>query len=219
MALVEHIANFAQHLISPPPTGIGLPGACFLMALESMIAPVPSEAVMPFVGMLLHDEKFGEFGWLQATLWTTIGSLMGSIISYYLGYFGGKPVVMKIGRFLLVNEHHLDLTIKWFHMHGGITVFIARFLPIVRHLISIPAGIGRMPLLSFMLYTAVGATMWNVFLMWVGFKFAEQLKQHPDLFIKYSHPIDLTFVAVCIVVGAVWATLHFRKPKKAKVPE
>jgi len=208
MALVEHVSDFAQYVIN----GIGLPGACFLMALESMIAPVPSEAVMPFVGFLIHD---GKFGWVEATIWTTIGSLMGSIISYYLGYIGGKPVVMKIGRFLLVNEHHLDWTTKWFHTHGGLTVFISRFLPVVRHLISIPAGIGRMPLLPFLMYTAIGATLWNVFLMWVGY----WLKDRWETVLKYSHPIDLAFVAVCAVVGGIWLFLHLRKPKPAEKVE
>ncbi len=208
MALVEAISEFAQHIINPT-TGIGLPGACFLMALESMIAPVPSEAVMPFVGFLIQE---GKFGWVQATIATTVGSLVGSIISYYLGYFGGKPLVMKIGRFMLVNEHHLDLTTKWFHTHGGATVFISRFLPIIRHLISIPAGIGRMPFISFCLYTMVGATMWNFFLMWVGFK----LKEHWDKVHQYSRPIDLIFIAVCVVVGAIWLVLHFKKPKKVE---
>jgi membrane protein DedA with SNARE-associated domain len=208
MALVESISTFAQHVISPD-TGIGLPGACFLMALESMIAPVPSEAVMPFVGFLVQE---GKFGWTEAIIWTSIGSIVGSIISYYLGYFGGKPLVMKVGRFMLVNEHHLDLTTKWFHTHGGATVFICRFLPIVRHLISIPAGIGRMPLLSFCAYTIVGATLWNVLLMWVGFK----LKENWDKVHQYSRPIDMIFIAGCVLVGAIWLILHLKKPKRVE---
>ena len=207
MALVEHVAIFAQNLIDPhSPHGIGLPGACLLMALGSTIAPVPNEAVMPVVGSLVHN---GTFGWTQAIIWTTVGSLLGSIFSYYLGYFGGKPLVMKIGRFLLVNEHHLDLTTRWFHKHGGATVFISRFVPIIRHLISIPAGIGRMPMLSFIAYTVIGATLYNIFLLWIGY----WLKDQWSVVLQYSHPIDLAFIALCVIGAIAWLALHLKKPQ------
>src|SRR4051812_10733711 len=93
------------------PWGLWVAGG--LMALESMIAPVPSEFVMPPLGMALHNGT-ADFSWTSAIVATSIGSLLGSLLSYYLGYFGGKPLVMRIGKYLLVNEHHLDMTTDWF---------------------------------------------------------------------------------------------------------
>src|SRR5438552_1004053 len=142
--LTEHLKDWAVSAIESG----GYPVAALLMALESMIAPVPSEVVMPPLGVLIHQHP-ERFGFAGAIAWTSLGSLIGSLISYYLGYFGGKPLVMKVGKWLLLNEHHLDLTTTWFHRWGSLTVFICRFIPVVRHFISIPAGIARMNLLKF----------------------------------------------------------------------
>src|SRR4051812_3665272 len=110
--LTELIRSAADWAIQ---TG-GLFGAAGMMALESMVAPIPSEVVMPPLGIAVHQERFT---WYAAILATSAGSLAGSLISYYMGYFGGKPVVMKVGRFLLLNEEHLDLTTRWFNRWGS----------------------------------------------------------------------------------------------------
>src|ERR1035437_6209639 len=178
--LLEHIKDWALWGIDHG----GYCGAAFLMALESMIAPVPSEVVMPPLGMRIHTaspETGFQAVWSIAIIATSIGSLMGSLISYYLGYFGGKPLVMKVGRFLLIHEEHLDLTHRWFDRFGGATVFVCRFIPVVRHFVSIPAGIARMNLLKFCIYTVVGATLWNTFLLWLGFR----LESHWESILKY----------------------------------
>ncbi|HVT79544.1 MAG TPA: DedA family protein, partial [Phycisphaerae bacterium] len=133
-----------------------------------------------------------------------------SLISYYMGYFGGKPLVMKIGKYLLVNEHHLDLTTTWFKKWGSLTVFICRFVPVVRHLISIPAGIARMNLVKFCIYTVAGATMWNVFLMWVGWK----LEANMSTLLHYRTYIDFGFVAMIVLAVVAWYWVHWRKPVK-----
>ncbi|MGQ0657418.1 MAG: DedA family protein [Chromatiales bacterium] len=172
-------------------------GAGFLMALESMIFPVPSEAVMPFVGFQVADGKW-DLG--MAILATSLGSLVGSLLSYAMGYYGGKPFILKVGRYLLLNVHDLERTEAFFHRHQGAwTVFIARFIPVVRHLISIPAGVGRMPLLPFMIVTVLGATMWNGFLLWLGMK----LREHWTVVQTYSHQIDIAII-VLLVAGMVW---------------
>jgi membrane protein DedA with SNARE-associated domain len=175
----------------------GYIGAASLMALESMIAPVPSEAVMPFVGFQVAD---GKWNMGIAILTTTIGSIVGSLISYLLGYYGGKPVVLKVGKYFLLDKHDLELTEKFFHRKGGvITLFISRFIPVIRHLISIPAGIGKMPMVPFLIATAVGATMWNTFLLICGMK----LREHWTSVQKYSHQADIVVVAV-LVLGLAW---------------
>ena len=172
-------------------------GAFFLMALESMIAPIPSEAVMPFVGFLVADGKWSL--WL-ALLSTSLGSLVGSLLSYGMGYYGGKPLVLKVGKYLLLNRHDLEMTERYFSKRQGIlTVFIARFIPVVRHFISIPAGMGKMRLLPFMAVSVIGATLWNGFLLVLGMR----LREHWTVVQKYSHQVDIVIVVVA-VIGLGW---------------
>ncbi|WP_310600583.1 DedA family protein [Desulfobulbus sp.] len=172
-------------------------GAFLLMALESMIAPVPSEAVMPFVGFLVTDGKWNL--WL-AVLATSSGSMVGSLASYAMGYYGGKPLVLKVGRYLLLNRHDLELTERYFNRRQGLyTVFAARFIPVIRHFISIPAGMGKMPLIPFVLVSTVGATLWNGFLLYLGMR----LREHWTVVQKYSHQVDIVIV-VTAVIGIGW---------------
>jgi membrane protein DedA with SNARE-associated domain len=172
-------------------------GAFILMALESMIAPVPSEAVMPFVGFLVTDGKWDL--WL-ALLATSLGSLVGSLASYWMGFYGGKPLVLKVGKYLLLNRHDLELTERYFNQRQGLlTVFLARFIPVVRHFISIAAGMGNMPLVPFMLVTVIGATLWNGFLLYLGMR----LREHWTVVQKYSHQVDIVIIVVA-VIGLGW---------------
>ncbi len=201
MSLTETITVHARELIS----ATGYTGAAILMALESMIAPVPSEAVMPFVGMAVVK---GKMSLIPAIIWTSVGSLVGSLISYWMGYVGGKPLVLKVGKYLFINESHLDLTVKFFHKRGALTVFISRFIPVVRHLISVPAGMGRMPLLPFCIYTVVGATMWNGALLWAGYVWQENV----DKITPYYKILDIVVVVVGMIVVAAWIYLHVKKP-------
>jgi membrane protein DedA with SNARE-associated domain len=207
ISLTETIKAWADYAIQ---TG-GLLGAAILMALESMIVPIPSEVIMPPLGMAVHK---GTFSWPAAMIATSMGSLVGSLISYYLGYIGGKPLVMKVGRFLLLNEHHLDLTTSWFHKWGSLTVFISRFIPVVRHFISIPAGIARMNLLKFALYTLIGATLWNGFLLWLGYK----LQAHWEDILTYRKPIDMAIIVLLVMGVVAWYAIHLRKPKSKMTP-
>ena len=202
--LVPYILSTLDHL--------GYTGAALLMAGESMIFPIPSEAVMPPMGMLLHPGVAGaaaRFTWSGALIAATVGSLVGSLLSYYLGYFGGKPLVLKVGRFALLNEQHLDGTTRWFNKYGGGTVFVARFVPVVRHFISIPAGIARMPLLPFCLYTVVGAALWNGLLLWLGWK----LQDHWETILHYSGPLDLVMAGLLLVGIVAWYYIHLKKPR------
>jgi membrane protein DedA with SNARE-associated domain len=191
--ITETISSIAVHILDTT----SYFGAGALMALESMIAPVPSEAVMPFVGFQVADGKWN-FG--LAILATSAGSMIGSLLSYAMGYFGGKPFVLRAGRFLLLNRHDLELTEKFFHQRQGVwTVFIARFVPVVRHFISIPPGIGRMPLAPFSLVTLLGATAWNTFLMVCGMK----LRHRWPTVQKYSHQADIVIVLL-LLAGCVF---------------
>lgn len=188
----------------------GYAGAAVLMALESMIAPVPSEAVMPFVGFQVADGKWN-LGW--SVFSTSLGSLLGSWISYLLGYYGGRPLILKVGKYLLLNVEDLEKTERFFNRHAGTcALFISRFIPVVRHLISIPAGIGKMPLVPFLAATLLGATIWNSFLLWCGLKLRENWASVQ----KYSHLIDI--VIVLIIIGLCGWFFHDRL-KKARRAE
>jgi|UniRef100_A0A7C3SHU6 membrane protein DedA with SNARE-associated domain len=181
-------------------------GIFVLMALESMIAPVPSELVMPFAGFLIFTGHF-EPVWVMVA--SSLGSIIGSLLSYGMGMLG-EPVVLRYGRYLLLNQHHLELTKNFFHRHGGKTIFISRFIPVVRHLISIPAGAARMSLAPFLVYTAVGATLWNGFLAYCGIR----LKENWRLIQQYTHFLDFLVVAAMLAAVAyfVWKVKNFRKP-------
>jgi len=200
--MVEHLAVYFTYLIEQG----GYLGAGFLMMLESMVAPVPSELVMPFVGFLVVEGKFSA---PVAILVTSFASIVGSLVSYYLGYFGGRPIVLKVGRYLLLNREHLEWTEQWFARHGSWTIFVSRFIPVVRHLISLPAGLGRMRIAPFCIYTLIGATMWNSFLLWCGYV----LKQNWTLVEQYTHELDIA-VLFMLAVAVVWFVItHIRRSR------
>ena len=187
----------------------GYLGLVFLMGLESMIAPVPSEAVMPFAGFLIYQ---GTMHWEFVILFSTLGSIIGSLLSYYIGMHFGRPLIMKYGRYLLLNEHHLDLTEKFFRKFGQKTIFISRFIPVVRHFISIPAGAARMNIFLFSAYTILGAAIWNAFLAWLGFR----LGSNWEIIRSYSEKIDI-IVAVIIFFGVGYLFYKNKKRKALKI--
>jgi membrane protein DedA with SNARE-associated domain len=191
--ITEYISHLAVQILETT----GYFGAGLLMGLESMIAPVPSEAVMPFVGFLVKDGKW-DLGWSIAA--TSAGSVLGSLVSYWMGYYGGRPFVLKVGRYLLLNVQDLEWTERFFHQrYGTWTLFLSRFIPVVRHVISIPAGTGKMPLIPFVVATLTGATLWNTFLLYCGMKLREQW----TLVQQYSHQVDIVVLAL-LAVGVAW---------------
>jgi len=181
-----------------------------LMTLESMVAPVPSEAVMPFAGFLVHS---GRFTFTGVIFFSTLGSIFGSLLSYYLGYWGGRPIVERFGKYLLLDKKDLDLTERFFQKRGDITILISRFIPVVRHLISIPAGIGKMNIVKFCIYTIIGAGLWNSFLTYVGY----QLKEKWAEVMKYSHIVDIVVVALLIIFVIYYIYKFYSNHKERKV--
>ncbi len=183
--LATHITSFIDQT--------GYVSIFLLMAMESMVLPVPSEAVMPFAGFLIVQNRFTYAGVIIAS---TLGSIVGSLASYYIGRYGGKPFVDRYGRYFLLNRKDLEATERFFNRYGSITIFISRFIPVVRHLISIPAGSGKMHLGRFSVYTILGACMWNTILTVTGY----YLRQNWDNVMKYSHMIDIV-VLVLMAAG------------------
>jgi membrane protein DedA with SNARE-associated domain len=201
MGLTETLCHYNTLLINQC-SYIGIFG---LMALESMIAPIPSELVMPFAGFLIF---MGHFDAVPVMVAASLGSMVGSLLSYGMGMLG-EPVVLRYGRYLLLNPHHLEWTKNFFDRHGGKTIFIARFIPVVRHLISIPAGLARMSLIPFILYTLVGATLWNGFLTYLGVR----LKENWRIIQHYTHIVDY-FVVAGLIGAAVYLVCKLKRARK-----
>ncbi len=194
------LTDLVSKLAIPCLEQAGYLGATFLMALESMVVPLPSEAVMPFVGFMVADGKWNLW-W--AILAASAGSMIGSAISYAMGYYGGRPFVLKAGKYLLLNRHDLEITERFFgRSKGAVAIFISRFTPVVRHLISLPAGTGKMKPLPFFAATLLGAALWNSFLLGCGM----YLRQRWDLVEHYSHQVDLAvgaLLVLCLIVFVV----------------
>jgi membrane protein DedA with SNARE-associated domain len=187
MSITAFIADYATKLID----ATGYPGVFALMTMESMVLPVPSEAVMPFAGFLVATHRFTMAGIIVAS---TLGSIAGSLLSYAIGRYGGASFVNRWGKYLLLNNHDLEVTEKFFNKRGSITILICRFIPVVRHLISIPAGTGRMNIFTFLIFTIIGAGLWNAFLSFCGFF----LKQNWEVVMKYSHLVDIAVVLILL---------------------
>ncbi|MBI4709113.1 MAG: DedA family protein [Candidatus Portnoybacteria bacterium] len=171
-------------------------GVTLLMALESACIPIPSEVIMPFSGFLVSQGKFVLW---QVVLWGTIGNLIGSIIAYAVGFYGGRRLAEKYGKYVLVSHNDLALADKWFKKYGQATVFFSRLLPIVRTFISLPAGIAKMDFKKFCFYTFAGALPWSLALTYVGVALGENW----DILKIYFHKFDL-LIGILIILGAGW---------------
>ncbi len=205
--IFERLSEFFVSIISTT----GYLGVFILMVLESMVAPIPSELVMPFAGFLVADGKLNL--WLVIIV-SSLASITGSLISYAVAYFGEKELIHRFGKFVFLDKEELEWTEQWFRKRGSITILVSRFIPVVRHLISIPAGLARMNLKRFILFTAVGATAWNTFLLWVGI----QLRERWDLVHKYSRPLDVLIIALIIAAVAYYGYKHLKHRSSSHMP-
>lgn len=200
--ILGQIALFCISIIS----SVGYFGVFLLMVMESMILPAPSELILPFAGFLISS---GEMSFVFVILFATLGSLVGSLLSYYLGRYGGNRFVLRYGKYFLLNEENLINAERWFSKKGDLTIFIGRFIPLVRHVISIPAGVGKMNIKKFMIYTVIGAGIWNAFLTYVGFILGnnwEKIKQYSDYF-------SWAVLGILIIAGAYFLWKEIRKRK------
>ena len=192
------IVDFIQHLLR----SMGYPGLFMLIMLESTLIPIPSELVMPFAGYMAHT---GEFSLPVILIINSAAALLGSGICYWIGLAGGKPLLVKYGKFFGVRKKDIERTETYFARHGKATILIARFLPVVRHIISVPAGIARMRLAAFFLQTFIGATIWGTVLILIGYELgnwatiAENLK-HVDLLVGVGIVAVLLTVAIRFVL-------------------
>jgi membrane protein DedA with SNARE-associated domain len=195
-SILERLAEWATNVVET----LGYPGITFLVALESIFPPIPSEVVLPLTGFLVEQ---GRFTFPLVMLAATIGSMAGAYTLYGAGRLIGEKrlrrFVKRYGKFLLLKEDDLDRAAGWFERHGGAAVFFGRLVPGVRSLISIPAGMERMSLLSFSLYTLAGSTLWNVMLICAGWVLGTQWERVGD----YLEIIQYVVLAA-IVLAIGW---------------
>ncbi|MEO5866845.1 MAG: DedA family protein [Sphingomonas sp.] len=193
------LASFAVTVIS---TG-GYAGIVLLMAIESACIPLPSEIIMPFAGYLAGKGVFTLWGAATAA---AVGENIGAAIAYEFGKRGGRPLVERYGRYLLIDAHHLDQADRFFVRFGSVAAFVGRLLPIIRTFIAFPAGVTRMNRAKFHLYTTLGSWPWCFGLAWVGMKLGAAWDRDPRVKAAF-HSADAV-IAVLIVGGAAWFVWH-----------
>ncbi len=185
---------------------IGYAGVALLMAIESACIPLPSEIIMPFAGYLVYTHRF-RLLWVATA--GAIGCNIGSAIAYWIGAYGGRPLIERYGRYILLNRRDLDRSFAFFERYGGITVFLGRLLPVVRTFIALPAGIARMPQLRFHLYTFLGSWPWCLVLAYAGERLGNAWNTDPRLK-EILHRADAAILVVLFLGIAWFVRTHWR---------
>lgn len=201
--IIDILAGFVVAVIA----ALGYPGLFLLMLVESCGVLMPSEVIMPFSGFLVADGRMNF--WLVVII-GALGNLGGSLLAYWIGYRGGRPLVEKYGKYILLSRHDLDLADHWFTKYGAATTLFGRVLPIVRTFISFPAGIAKMDIRKFLIYTFIGAFIWCIPLTYAGVKMGENWAQIRS----YLHKFDLA-VGVLIVLFLTFYILKHIKHSKS----
>jgi membrane protein DedA with SNARE-associated domain len=183
---------------------MGYTGIFLLMALESSLVPIPSEIIMTPAGFLVQQ---GKMNMALVILSGTLGSLFGAYLNYFAAHYLGRPFLLKYGRYVLITEEHFRRVEDYFASHGEISTFIGRLLPVIRHLISLPAGLAGMSHIKFSVYTSLGAFIWVSILTWIGYF----LGDNKALIMQYSHQAILGVLAASFVLVTVYISLHRRK--------
>lgn len=211
-AIESGTITLAQHLFNT----VGWLGIVLAMAIESACVPLPSEVIMPLAGWLLvADRHLGWPGIIEASMWGAVGNIVGSTIAYAVGAWGGRPLLARYGKWLLITPNDLALADRWFGRWGELTVFFTRLLPVVRTFISLPAGVARMPYWRFIAFSAVGAFLWCIPLTAIGYSLGprwDQLRQS-------TRWLDYPFAAliVLLIVWYVWHKVHALRAASPKV--
>jgi membrane protein DedA with SNARE-associated domain len=175
------------------------------MAIESACIPLPSEIIMPLAGWFLVDDRgLGEQWLLLAAFCGAVGNLLGSLAAYAVGAWGGRPLLLRYGRYLLISRHEVEQAERWFARYGDRAVFISRVLPVVRTFISLPAGIARMNIWRFSILTFVGSFPWSLGLAWAGFLLGENWERIRE----WMRPAD---IPILIILAALVAWYVYRR--------
>ena len=194
--MVSHLFGIVAGFILSTIKIFGYSGVAFLMAIESACIPLPSEIILPFAGYLVFMHKLGLF---PVAVAGAVGCVVGSVVAYAAGAYGGRPLVEKYGKYILISRHDLDMADRWFARYGTIIVFTGRLLPVIRTFISLPAGIARMNFIKFIMYTFIGSFIWSLLITWIGFKLGQQWDTLGPYFHRFDSVILLTGILLFII--------------------
>ncbi|NLE74071.1 MAG: DedA family protein [Actinobacteria bacterium] len=189
----------------------GLLAIFITMALESACILIPSEIVVPYGGVLA---ALGHVRLWQVVVVAVTANLVGSLVAYAVGRYGGRAFIERYGRYILISHHHLDKADEWFSRRGELTVFLTRMMPGIRTFISVPAGIGRMGIWKFALYSVLGAVPWNLALALLGWYFGSNWGRLQG----YFHQYNLWFFGVLVAVVMVLVALRVARRRRQQVP-
>jgi membrane protein DedA with SNARE-associated domain len=202
----EQLVLFLQHLLN----SIGWGGVVAAMAIESACIPLPSEVTMPLAGwMLIQAKGLALYNVLYAGIWGAVGCTIGSVATYWLGALGGRPLVEKYGRYVLISKHDIARADHWFSKYGEATAFFSRLLPIVRTFISLPAGVARMNFAKFTVLTFAGSFLWCVVLGGAGYFAGQHWREVRDV----MRPFDIPIAIVILVLIAWYVRRHIQRGK------
>lgn len=189
------------------------PGVVLMMAIESACIPLPSEIIMPFAGwLLIKDQSLPVSYVVLAGLYGAVGNVIGSLVAYAVGVWGGRPFLNKYGKYILITKHDLDRADYWFRRYGSWSIFISRLLPAVRTFISLPAGIARMNLIKFILYSLLGSFIWSIALAYAGYLIGEHWEQIRAV----MRPFDYLIIALVLALIGYYIYRHVRHYDKSK---
>jgi membrane protein DedA with SNARE-associated domain len=206
--IIENLFFIIKDIVS----SLGYLGVSGAMLLESMCLPIPSELILPLAGFMVAD---GSITLPLANIAVAIGSMIGSIIAYTVGYYGGRPFILKYGKYFFISEEHFDKADKTFNRFGAAAVFFGRLLPVVRTFISLPAGIARMDFRKFFIFSLMGMLPWNFILIFLGFKFGQQYEVIVRPIFKRFENVGLLAILLIIVFFAIRAVSRHLKKRKA----
>ncbi|MBI2912834.1 MAG: DedA family protein [Chloroflexi bacterium] len=182
------------------------------MAVESAAIPFPSEIIMPLAGwILVKDKGLGEEWLLLAAFYGALGNTIGSLVAYYAGAWGGRPLLLRYGRYVLITPRELDIADRWFQRYGERAVLVSRLLPVVRTFISVPAGVARMNVVRFTVLTFIGSFPWSLGLAWGGFLLGE----HWDRLTDYFRPVAIPIAVALVLLVALYFYRRFRELARA----
>lgn len=175
-----------------------------------MIEIIPSEIVLAFGGYLV---SLGEINYWLAVVFGVIGGVIAQIFVYWIGRYGGRPVLEKFGKYILINKHHIDVSEQWFNKYGAGVIFTARFIPVVRHAISVPAGMARMPLFKFTLLTTLAVIPWSMLFIYLGMTLGANWQNIDETAAQYMDELMWGAVILTVLYAAY---LIFKRAKKKK---
>src|SRR5947209_9335851 len=220
-SLLTHLTDILTTLITNLYVSTGLIGIILAMAIESCCIPLPSEIVMPLAGVMLASGRHlpgvpaGTNPFVALVLVAlagSIGCLIGSIVAYAIGYSGGRPLMLKYGRYVLISQHDADKADAFFQRWGSATTFFSRLLPVVRTYISLPAGIAKMPFARFCIYTFLGSFPWCLLLAYLGTLVGKNLSTLSPVF----HYLDIVILIAVVVLVALYIWRHIHNDRKAR---